>query len=377
MVLVGVALLAFYGLAAVVTYSLLATVWARRPPLATVVLIVAGLTVLFGVLSYQVGTARLLAGLDAVEVPRRRAPDLYERVDRLAGRMGLEPPRLLVANMAVPNAFALGSAHNGVVVLDRGLVRLLTPDELEGIVAHELAHVESRDSLVQTLAYSAMRTVVGLVTLALLPAVFCATGLARGLAWVAGRPSRWEGTPPGRIRRWLGYGVAVLLFGLTLLIRAHSRRREYAADDRAAELYTWLYERQRPSFTYYGTSGIYELTASHPNGELTAYLDGGTTNVFYEEQTRNLEDVQTSDTATATNGTLRVTVQRSTETGPLLVTASDADTDATVDGTVTIDGQRVGETGSDGALWTVEPSGDYAVTVTSDERETTVTVPAA
>lgn len=150
-----------------------------------------------------------------------------------------------------------------------------------------------------------------------------------------------------------------------------------AADDRAAELYTWLYERQRPSFTYYGTSGIYELTASHSNGELTAYMDGGTTNVFYEEQTRTLGDVRTTETVTATNGTLRVTVQRSTETGPLLVAASDADTDAPVDGTVTIDGQRVGETGNDGALWTVEPRGSYTLNVTSDGTRTTVTVPAA
>lgn len=146
-----------------------------------------------------------------------------------------------------------------------------------------------------------------------------------------------------------------------------------AADDRAAELYTWLYERQRPSFTYYGTSGIYELTASHSNGELTAYIDGGTRNIFYEEQTRNLGDVQTGDTVTATNDTLRVTVQRSTETGPLLVTASD-DTDATVNGTVTINGQRVGTTGSDGALWTVEPRSGYTLNVTSDGTRTTVTV---
>lgn len=149
-----------------------------------------------------------------------------------------------------------------------------------------------------------------------------------------------------------------------------------AADDRAAELYTWLYERQRPSFTYYGTSGIYELTASHSNGELTAYIDGGTTKVFYEEQTRNLGDVQTTDAVTAANGTLRVTVQRSAETGPLLVTASDDDTDATVDGTVTINGQRVGTTGSDGALWTVEPRSGYTLNVTSDGTRTTITVPA-
>jgi hypothetical protein len=150
-----------------------------------------------------------------------------------------------------------------------------------------------------------------------------------------------------------------------------------AADDRASELYGWLYERQRPSFTYYGTSGIYELSASHSGGELVAYIDGGTTNVFYEAQTRTLADVETTDTVTAVSDTQRVTLQRSTRTGPMLVTASDNETDATVDGRVTIDGQPVGSTGSNGALWIVEPSGSYTVNVTSDEGRTTVTVPAS
>ena len=61
----------------------------------------------------------------------------------------------------------------------------------------------------------------------------------------------------------------------------------------------------------------------------------------------------------------------------MLVTASDNETDATVDGRVTIDGQPVGSTGSNGALWIVEPSGSYTVNVTSDEGRTTVTVPAS
>jgi hypothetical protein len=146
------------------------------------------------------------------------------------------------------------------------------------------------------------------------------------------------------------------------------------ADERAAMLYPWLYERQRPSFTYYGTSGIYELTANHPNGELTAYLDGGTTDVFYEKQFRDLSSVRTTDTERNVNGTLRVTVQRSSETGPLLVSAANNETSATVDGTVSIDGQPVGSTGSDGVLWTVEPRGNYTVTVADGSSRTTVTV---
>jgi len=148
------------------------------------------------------------------------------------------------------------------------------------------------------------------------------------------------------------------------------------ADERAADLYPWLYERQRPSFTFYGTSGIYELTADHPNGELTAYLDGGTTEVFYEEQSRDLSDVRTTATASTVNGTLAVTVRQSTSTGPLLVTASNNETDATVDGTVRINGQSVGTTGSDGVLWTVEPRGSYTVTVATASGDTSVVVPA-
>ncbi|MBX0287687.1 DUF7094 domain-containing protein [Haloarcula salinisoli] len=146
------------------------------------------------------------------------------------------------------------------------------------------------------------------------------------------------------------------------------------ADERAAELYPWLYERQRPSFTFYGDSGIYELTADHPNGDLRAYLDGGTTDVFYEEQVRDLSDVQTTAIARNVNGTLAVTVRQSSATGPLLVTASNNETGATVDGTVTIDGQPVGTTGTDGELWTVEPRGVYTVTVTADTGTTSVVV---
>jgi len=156
--------------------------------------------------------------------------------------------------------------------------------------------------------------------------------------------------------------------------RNDSDTRFSAADERASELYTWLYERQRPSFTYYGTSGIYELTATHPNGQLTAYIDAGTTNVFYEEQTRDLSGIETTSTETGVNGSLRVTVQRSVETGPLLVSATRNTTGDAVDATVSINGQRVGSTGDDGFLWTVEPSGDYTVNVTAADERTVLDI---
>jgi heat shock protein HtpX len=186
---VGLSLLVGYGLAAWFVYSILVWFWASRPPLGTTVAIVAVTTLVFGYLSYQYGTSQLLASVDAADLSRERAPDLYRRADRLAAAMRIETPRLLVADMTVPNALALGSPTDGAVVLDRSLFRLLSPAELEGILAHECAHLESRDSLVQTLAYSGLRTVVGLVTILLSPALLSLTGLARGVAWIRGRPT--------------------------------------------------------------------------------------------------------------------------------------------------------------------------------------------
>jgi len=142
------------------------------------------------------------------------------------------------------------------------------------------------------------------------------------------------------------------------------------ADERLSELYPWLYERQRPSFTFYGTSGIYEFTATHPNGELATYLDGGTTDVFYETQFRDFSSVRTRSVDTVRNGSLEVTVQQSTATGPMLVSAVNNETGGAVDGRVTVDGQFVGSTGDDGLLWTVEPRGNYTVTVTTDTGRT-------
>ena len=234
MAAVGVTVLAFYLLTAGLAYYLLTALWANRPPLVTSLLLVAVMTAVLGYLNYQFGTAQLLASLDAVEIPRADAPGLYSRVDAIAGRMDVESPRVLVAEMALPNAMALGGGRDGVVVVDHALFTLLGPDELETIIAHECAHLESRDSLIQTLAYSLMRTVVGLVTVVLLPILLFVTGLARGVAWIRGRPARWDDGTLGQFREFVTTGVVLVFVVLTLVVRAHSRRREFAADDRAA-----------------------------------------------------------------------------------------------------------------------------------------------
>jgi heat shock protein HtpX len=235
MVLVGLAVFAVYAGGAIGGYLLLAWLVATPPDLLVTLALVAAFTLVSAYFSYRFGTARLLAGLEAVELPRRRAPRLYRRLDGLAGRMGLDSPPILIANLEAPNALSLGGPRGGVIVVDRSLLNLLTLDELEGIVAHELAHMERYDTFIQTLAVSLMRSLGGLVTLLLLPVLLLAYGVDRAVAWIRGDPTREQGlagTLAGSVDLFVGFLLSVA----TLLFLSHSRRREYAADARAAEV---------------------------------------------------------------------------------------------------------------------------------------------
>jgi len=90
------------------------------------------------------------------------APDLYRMVDRLRQRAGLPMPTVAVAGQQQPNAFATGrNAENAVVCVTVGLMQALDARELEGVIAHELAHIKHRHMLVGTLA-AAMAGAIGL-----------------------------------------------------------------------------------------------------------------------------------------------------------------------------------------------------------------------
>jgi heat shock protein HtpX len=236
MALAGVVVLVLYATAAFIVYRGLLALWARRPAPVTTVAVVLGLALALGYVSYRGGVVALRRELDPVELPRARAPDLYRRVDAMADEMGLDPPTLAVGRMGAPNALALGGPRNGMVVVDLSLFRLLDGPELEAIIAHELAHLETRDGLVKTLGHSLVRTVTGLVTVALLPLVILAVGVARALAYLRGESPREITAAAVRAHAIATAGVLVLLFVFTLALRAYSRRRELAADDRAAEV---------------------------------------------------------------------------------------------------------------------------------------------
>jgi len=234
--LIGVTLFGIYLLAALLTYELFRYLLERPPDLLPALLTIGVVVLVAGYLSYRFGTQQLLAGLGGIEIGPRNAPALFDQLDRLEQQMSVDRPRVVVAALGVPNAFALGGVRSGVLVLDRTLLRMLSPDEREAILAHELAHLENYDAFVQTLSYSVLRTIVGLLLLPLLPLLLLVIGIARGWAWIRGRPSEWTRNPIMVVYYWTTLSVTLLAVGLTVLIRAHSRRREYAADDRAVEL---------------------------------------------------------------------------------------------------------------------------------------------
>jgi len=84
---------------------------------------------------------------------RRANPELYDLVERLSGNAGIPMPRLYLTPSPQPNAFATGrNPAHGVVAVTEGLLHLLNREELEGVIAHELAHIKNRDILVGSLA---------------------------------------------------------------------------------------------------------------------------------------------------------------------------------------------------------------------------------
>src|SRR5918912_1033514 len=94
-----------------------------------------------------------LAAMGARTVTPAQAPQLHAIVERLCVQADLPKPRIAVVNTAMPNAFALGrSPKSATVCATTGIMDMLSPAELEGVLAHELTHVANRDVLVMTLA---------------------------------------------------------------------------------------------------------------------------------------------------------------------------------------------------------------------------------
>ena len=144
--------------------------------------------------------------------------------------MNVDRPEVYIAHLGQPNAFALGS---GTLVIDRSLVRLLTLAELEGVLAHEFAHLEGYDALLRTLAMSLLRLVATLVLVMVVPFVVGVSLGCWGISLIVGRPLRGPDSVGSGLRSGLTQVVIGLILAPTLTLQAYSRRREYAADRRA------------------------------------------------------------------------------------------------------------------------------------------------
>lgn len=173
--------------------------------------IVLLLMLTFPVLQYKLGT--WMATRKAEPMPSDGGyAHIHQTTESLARDMGIEKPTLMIAEMGVPNAYATGRRGNGTVVLSEELIRLLQRDELEGVIAHELAHIKNRDVLLMTVGSS-----IGMLV-----------GYAAYFAYILG-----DDNPGGFL---VGYALSIVAQMLvTILVMAISRYREYVADDDARQ----------------------------------------------------------------------------------------------------------------------------------------------
>jgi heat shock protein HtpX len=197
-----------------------------------------------------------LASMRARVVTPQQAPELHGMIDRLVALADMPKPRVAIADTDLPNAFATGrSPDHSVVCVTTGILRRLDADELEGVLAHELAHVAHRDVAVMTVA-SSLGLMAGFIT-------------RWGLYFGGGRERNNNGVPIWLIV-WL---VSILVYCISfVLTRALSRYRELSADR------TGAYLTGKPSALASALTKISGDMARIPNRDLRA---AGSMNAFF------------------------------------------------------------------------------------------------
>lgn len=163
-----------------------------------------------------------LASYQAQPLAREQAPDLYDMVTKLSDRAEIPMPKLFVMPTKSPNAFATGRDPNhATIAVTEGIMELLSREELEGVIAHELTHVKNRDTLTQAVA----GTLAGAITF-----------LGRILTFGALYGPVTSGGRRGNNPLGLLFLIILAPISATLIQLAISRTREYAADQGSAEI---------------------------------------------------------------------------------------------------------------------------------------------
>jgi heat shock protein HtpX len=168
--------------------------------------------------SYFYSDKIALSSSGAQPVTREQVPRLYAVMERLAAKAGLPVPKLYVIPQAAPNAFATGrNPQHASVAVTEGLLELMTDDELEGVIAHELSHVRNYDILTSSIAATIAAAVTYLAQF--------------GMFFGGGRDERERGGGLGAVLMMVLAPLAAMLLQLGL-----SRGREYAADETGARM---------------------------------------------------------------------------------------------------------------------------------------------
>jgi heat shock protein HtpX len=179
-------------------------------------LIALAIAVGMNVFAYWNSDRMVLSMYGANQVDARTAPGLYGTVEQLAARGGLPMPKVYVIDNDQPNAFATGrNPENAAVAATTGLLRLLSTEEIAGLMAHELAHVKNRDTLIMTVT----ATIAGAISMLATFAMFFGGNRNNPLGFI------------GTILIMILAPVAAMLVQMAI-----SRTREYAADREGAEI---------------------------------------------------------------------------------------------------------------------------------------------
>lgn len=170
--------------------------------------------------SYWFSSKIVLAMYRAQELAPMDAPSLHSMVEEMAAKAGIPKPRIYLIPEETPNAFATGrNPENGVVAVTQGILHTLSPEELKGVLAHELGHIKNRDILIQTVAATLASVIMFVANTMRFAAIF---GSSR---------DNDRGNP------MMAMVLAIIApFAAMLIQMAISRSREYLADDTGAHL---------------------------------------------------------------------------------------------------------------------------------------------
>ena len=169
--------------------------------------------------SYWNSDKMVLSAYHAQEVDARTAPEFYTMIRDLAANAGLPMPKVYIYDNPQPNAFATGrNPQNAAVAASTGLLQRLSHEEVAGVMAHELAHIQNRDTLTMTIT----ATLAGAIS------------MLGNFAFFFGGNRENNGNPLG----FIGVLVAMIVAPLAAMLvqMAISRTREYSADRRGAEI---------------------------------------------------------------------------------------------------------------------------------------------